>query len=176
MIQLVALVIMNFLEYLHAVEDYKNALIYAKKAKNLDNENYWYYKNMIEIQILIKDFVEAKKNEEKMINANIAKIDDLLNYANILFWLNKINKAINVLNNIEEKYGVSENISMNKYKYYLSENKFSDAENEIKKLMSIDENKIELYGILAELYTIQNKDSEALKWYNKLLKIRSLQY
>ena len=103
---------------LRVVGDYKNALTYSVKASNIDSKNYWYLKNEIEIQILSKEYYGAIRNLKLMINSIISKIDDQVNYAKILILINKGNQAMKILNKIEKKYGISEMLSMIKYRYY----------------------------------------------------------
>ena len=159
----------EFSRILRTVEDYKNSLIYAERALNIDNGNYWYSRNLIELLILNRNYKKAFENLMSIINKNDARIEDMVDYAKVLFLLNKEKIALKTLNKIEQKYGISEVISLIKYRYYLNINDFNNAENEIKKLVLVEYNNIKLYGILAELYAIQNKDKDALSWYTKLL-------
>jgi tetratricopeptide (TPR) repeat protein len=154
---------------LKSVGEYRDAVIYAKRAENLDKENYWYLKNTIDVLISMQNYEEASEKLKMMIKKKIAKNDDLLDYAKVLFLLNKPDEAIIVLNDIEKRNGISEMVSTVKYRYYLSIKKYSNAEKEIWKLINTEDNDNKLYGILAELSAIQRKDKLALEYYSKLL-------
>jgi tetratricopeptide (TPR) repeat protein len=155
-------------------KDNKSALAYAKKAVDFDNSNYWYLKNLAEIQTSVEKFVDAEKTYTIMLSYNLAKLEDNFNHALVLFKLNKDKEALQILNKIENENGVSEIVSLARYKYFLSTRNLDKAENEIKKLISLDNDNLSLYGMLAELYAIQKKDDEALKNYKILLNSDSL--
>ncbi len=155
-------------------KDIKDALRCAEKAVYFDNLNYWYLKNLAEIQTSYEKFIDAERTYNILLQKNLSKLEDDYNYALVLFKLNKAKEALKILNKIENENGVSEIVSLAKYKYFLSTGDLNKAENEIRKLLKIDYDNLSLYGMLAELYAIQKKDKESLFNYHLLLMSDSL--
>jgi tetratricopeptide (TPR) repeat protein len=85
----------------------------------------------------------------------------------------KFKEAINVYNTLEEKYGVSETLSMQKESLFIRMGDIKNAALEIQKLISIDSTNIKYHGILGELYEANYQYDLALKAYESLIKIDS---
>jgi tetratricopeptide (TPR) repeat protein len=154
---------------LKSVGDFNSALKYSDSAAILDNQNYWYLQNRIENLMALKKYKEAEFYYADLIKKDLAKLDDKYDYANVCFVTGNDKEALNTLNQLEKENGISEIISLAKYRFYISKRKFKLAENEINKLLNVQPENYELYGILAELLAVQKKDKEALEAYNTYL-------
>ena len=146
-------------------DDKLNALKYAIKAVEIDTINYWYLRFLAQLQIKNELYYEAECTYKKLVEYGSIKNDDWYNYSLVLFKSKKNGEALNILNKIEYQNGVSEVVSIEKYKYYLNIKKYKIAENEILKLIKYFPDNYNYYGILAETYAIENKRKEALKYY-----------
>lgn len=151
------------------IKDTINAINYANQALRYDKRNYWYNKNAAEIMSEFGRFKEAERIFEKMIKNETALYDDKFDLANLYFRIDKRNRALKMLKEIEIENGFSENNSILKYKYYLSKGKIDKAKNEINKILEYSDENVNLYGILAELSALQRKDSDAVKNYKIFL-------
>jgi tetratricopeptide (TPR) repeat protein len=154
---------------LKTVGDFNSALKYSDSAAILDNQNYWYLQNRIENLMALKKYKEAEFYYADLIKKDLAKLDDKYDYANVCFVTGNDEEALKTLNQLEKENGISEIISLAKYRFYISKRKFKLAENEINKLLNVQPENYELYGILAELLAVQKKDKEALEAYNTYL-------
>ncbi len=155
--------------YLAAGEK-KSSLYFAQKAASIDDKNYWYLKNLGDIQVLNELYSAADSTYKKLFWTGKIKLDDRFAYANILFHLNKGNEALKILDDIVKENGFSEMVSNAKYNYYLNIKKYDLAENEIKLKLKYYPEKWNYYGMLAEIEAIKHHKKEALEYYQLLLK------
>lgn len=151
--------------------DKQNAQAYILKAYNIDKSNYWYNKSLADICRYNNDFVNAKIYYEELLKKPESSLEDKFNYASVLFNVNKAKEGLKILDKIETENGVSEMISLARYKYFLNVKKYKLAENELEKLLKFFPTDINLFGMLAELYAIEKKDKLAIDYYNRLFKI-----
>ncbi|MBL4716353.1 MAG: tetratricopeptide repeat protein [Bacteroidia bacterium] len=143
----------------------------VKKAIILDPENKWY--GLLQADIYEKQykFKEAAKVYEGFVNRFPNKIDYFLDWAAMLVSSNNYNDAIKVYNLVEEKIGVTEDISLQKQRIWLRLNKLPKAVEEIEKLIAKKPNEIRYYGMIAELYQANGETEEAMNIYKKMLAI-----
>ena len=69
----------------------------------------------------------------------------------------KYKKALKILNKIEEKIGVSEDLSLQKHQIYIFLKDKKDAINELIKLVTFSPENLRALGLLAEFYQNINK-------------------
>ncbi len=145
------------------------ALIFVKKATDIDTENIWY-------QILLSDLYKANQQFKESCNVwlNIVKknpdnIDYFYDLANAYLYDNNYNEAIKIYDLIEKKTGISEGISLQKQKIYLSLNKFDKAVVEVEKLVTEFPSETKYLAMLAEMYMSKKNYEKALIYYNKIL-------
>jgi len=80
-------------------------------------------------------------------------------------------KAVSQLNIIESQQGVSEELSLEKYKIYKNSGKNKKAIAEIENLIKYFPNETRYYSLLAEIYMELGMKKEAMKAYEKILEI-----
>lgn len=80
-------------------------------------------------------------------------------------------KAIKVLNNMEESFGVHEEISTRKHRIYLGMGDQKKAANEIENLIRYAPSNTDYYHMLAAFYEQMNNQKEAKKVYQRILKV-----
>ncbi|MEO6903677.1 MAG: tetratricopeptide repeat protein [Bacteroidia bacterium] len=160
------------LAMIYTYQNRKNqALLYSKKAAILDEKNIWY-------QLLYaQNLKENKKNTElitlyqKLIRNYPNRTDFYFELANANLYANKLNDALKVYNNIEDRNGVSEEVSMQKIKIYKALKNYDEAVDEARKLIKSSPQEPKYYGILGELYQEKGQDEKAFDAYTELLKI-----
>ena len=151
------------------VDDKRNALFYAQKTVSIDNSNYWYLKLLSEMQRLNEKYFDADSTYNFIVKKGFKNIDDDYNHALVLLSLKQHKKAFELLDKIERENGISEMVTLTKYKYYLITGKQRKAIDELKKLIIAFPENVQYYGMIAELYAVIKDDKNALLNYNILL-------
>ncbi|MFZ4398555.1 MAG: tetratricopeptide repeat protein [Bacteroidales bacterium] len=154
-----------------AQKNITESLKYAKKAAELDEDNIWFQLLLADLYNSNQQFKESTDVWAKLIKKNPDKIDTYYDWANANIYEKKYDEAIKIYNLIEKKIGVTEDVSMQKQKLYLSMDKFGKAVEEIEKLSVEYPNDIRYYAILAEMHNSKKMYDKALNYYNKILKI-----
>lgn len=172
----------------HAAANYELGNIYILLEKNqlaldqfetaakIDSENYWY---QLALAAQLRDL--GKSNEaissfKKLIELKPNQLELKYELAQLLLNNGKKSEGIEVMNEIEEELGVTEEVSFLKKKVYLSENNVDAAANEVQKLIDSNPNEIAYYGVLAEIYSNNGKKAEAIKVYERMHQLDSTNY
>jgi tetratricopeptide (TPR) repeat protein len=147
------------------------ALVYARSAVSFNKENQWY-------NVLLATLFEQKGEIDSAIHTlNYLKNNFPENpeYYIELAIINQNNKryeeAINIYNEIESAFGISESISLEKEKLYIALGQRKEARKEIEKLMEFFPSDTRYIGILADYYMQEKNYEEAKKLYDKILSI-----
>jgi len=154
-----------------ANKDIQSAIKFAEIAYNSDPSNKWYL-------IMLADITKRQGN----LNRTISLLNDLVKqYPNVPEYymeiastymaMNKTKEAIKVFDDIEEKFGVSEEISFQKERIFESRGDFINSRKELEKLIKANPQEARYYGLLAESYMSTGQMDKAKEVYDKLLKI-----
>jgi len=146
-------------------------LEYAEKAVKLEGENYWYrilYAHALQRNGLMG---KAIMEYEHLIKTNSENIDLYYDLASMQLYSEKYKEAISTLNKIEQKKGVSEELSLQKVKLYIKLNDVDKAANEIKILIRAYPDEMRYRGELADLYLANNLPEKALGILEEIIKI-----
>jgi tetratricopeptide (TPR) repeat protein len=149
----------------------QNALLYSKKAAQLDPKNSWYQLLYIDCLKEAKQYAEAIVAYQKLIKEYPTRIEYYYDLANLYLTLNKGNEAIKTYDEIEKRMGVTDDASMQKIRIYRAINNFEKSVEEVKKLIATFPKEGKYYGILGELYQVKGQNDKALAAYNDLLKM-----
>lgn len=155
--------------YLYAKE-YNLAEKHAEKAVLYNSDNIWYLYLVAGIYAQNNKIEEAKNSFNLLIENEPAEIDFYFNLADIYLKDNDITGAIKVYNNIEDIFGISEIVSLQKHKLYLATNKKKEALNELVKLSKSNPSEKEYKRLIADYYTKINAIDDAINEYNNILK------
>lgn len=143
----------------------------AKKAVKIDTANEWYRIMLSNAYKLNGKFAESNKVLAKLVEEK----PDNLDYAQELVvgyvMTDNYAKAINIINLVEIKIGLTEQSAMQKQQLYLKLNKVDEAIAEIESLVSKYPYESRFYAILAELCLNNGKDEKALAAYQKIVEI-----
>ena len=151
----------------------QKALEYANIAVEIRSENEWYLANLA---LVYKENGNHKKSAEifsKLIEIKPDKISYLFSLAEELLNGSKYKKALKILNKIEEKIGVSEDLSLQKHQIYIFLKDKKDAINELIKLVTFSPENLRALGLLAEFYQNINKPKNSKQLLDKMMFIDS---
>ena len=154
-----------------ANKDLQSAIKFAEIAYNYDPSNKWYL-------IMLADITKRQGN----LNRTISLLNELVKqYPNVPEYymeiastymvMNKTKEAIKIFDEIEEKFGVSEEISFQKEQIFESKGDFINSRKELEKLIQANPQESRYYGLLAESYMTTGQMDKAKEIYDKLLSI-----
>ncbi len=152
------------------------ALEQYEMAVKSDKSNYWFH---LSYTTALRDLGQSEKAIEEF-TALIAKepkrIELKYELAQLLLNNDKKEEGLEVINQIEEELGVTEEVSFLKQRVHLSNNDVDAAAAEIQKLIDTYPNEINYYGALADTYALNGRKEEALKVYEKMQQLDSTNY
>ena len=149
------------------------ALEYANIAVEIRPENEWYLANLA---LAYKENGNHKKSAEifsKLIEIKPDKISYLFSLAEEHLNGSKYKKGLKILNKIEEKIGVSEDLSLQKHQIYIFLKDKKNAINELTKLVTFSPENLRALGLLAEFYQNINKPKNSKQLLDKMMFIDS---
>jgi tetratricopeptide (TPR) repeat protein len=153
------------------IKKINEAIIYAKKAIELSPDNIWYRILLSDLYTSNQQFKEATAVWEEIVKRNPDKVEYLYDWANAYIFENNLQEALKVYDLIEKKIGITEEISIQKHKIYLSLNKFSKAVETLEKLSAQYPQNVSYIAMIAELYMSKKMYDNAYVCYKKILDI-----
>ena len=151
----------------------QKALEYANKSVVISPENEWYLANLAVLYKKIENHKKSAESFSKLVAYKPEKISYLFSLTEELLKINSYKKAIKVLDVIEKKIGIKEEISIQKHQIYLFLKNKKKAIIELEKLISNEPENISRLGLLAEYYENVNKSELAKSILNKMHSIDS---
>ena len=150
----------------------KEALPYCEKAFLLNDENIYYYQLLAQCYTQLGEnstvekerkayLKQAANTYEALVKKYPSEDDVYFDLANLYLQQGDVERGIKSINKIEEKYGVSEEISKQKQQIYLHTNQLDKAIEEGKKLIDAFPNKTKYKVDLAKLYFSNDKIPQA---------------
>jgi len=150
--------------------DYLTAARYAEKASEIEPGNKWYKLLLVEIYGKAGRKKELLATCEKLVDQDPRNVDYLYELANAYLMNDDGNNAIKTYQDIEELLGVTEEISMQKQRIFLIQDKTDKAAQEMEKLIKeFPDQETRYLSMLAEMYMKAEKSDEAIKIYEKIL-------
>lgn len=146
-----------------------SALHYTLQARHLDDSNVWYALQLAHIYDLRHDSRQLVATWEEIIGQHPSVLDYYYNLANTHIKNNDYAKAIEVLDRFEKRYGVSEEVSMQKQRLWGALGKPEKAREELERLAAAAPNETRYNAILAEGYMQEKNYKKALHYYNQIL-------
>lgn len=153
----------------YLLKKYTDAMPLIKKAVALDPENVWYQLLYANLLITDKQYKDATAIYEKLAKAHPETLDYFFDWAEGCIYMGKYTDAIAVYDQVEEKIGVSEELSIQKEKIYLELKKVDKAIEEIKKLIKAFPSETTYYNYLADLYLENKMSDKAYEIYQQIL-------
>jgi len=145
-------------------EEYADSAVYYD-----EDNNKWYLLHLANIYSLKNEIDSSISIYEKLVITNPKDMDMKYKLALMYEEVGKYDKALLMLDTIEDNIGENENILISKHKIYSKTGRQDKAIAELKKAIEYYPENYNLLGLLAEYYAdIKNYD-EAHKYYNMLL-------
>jgi tetratricopeptide (TPR) repeat protein len=148
-----------------------DAAVYAEQAATADPGNKWYKVLLIRLYQAQGNYTEAGKIIDELLITDPDNIEYYEDKALNHIYNNDYKNAVKSYDNLEQKLGVNEDISVQKEKIYIMMGKPEKAIEEIRKLSDAYPDEPRYLEMLAELYMTSGMYEEALQIYNKVLEI-----
>lgn len=145
-----------------------SALHYTQQARRLDEENIWYSLQLARIHELRNNNKELIATWEDIVSRHPSVIEYYYNLANAHIHNDDLNRAIETLDRFEKRYGVSEEVSMQKQRLWSALGKQDKAREELERLSNAIPNEARYNAILAESYMQEKNYRKALTYYNRI--------
>ncbi len=161
--------------YFHVAElykkhnDYTEALYYAGRAAELEPENVFYQLLYTEILTYFQRYDEAASILESLVEKNPRDRSLIARLAMVYEMKDDNKKAIEAYDRLEKVIGIDEGIIQAKKGLYLRMNDVEGAANEIRKLINANPGELSYLNMLADLYSANNRSSEAIAVYREIL-------
>lgn len=153
-----------------ATEQVEDALPFALRAMELDPSNEWYALFAANIHQNLDDFTSAAQIYEQLTKQFPSKIEYQYELGTAYLFLNKLEEAIAAYDRIEERIGVTEDMSVQKEKIYLQLDRLDDAVKEVENLIENFPGEQRYLGMLAEIYIANDMLDDAFSVYERMLK------
>ena len=154
--------------------NFEKALIHLRRAHELDSEIKWYLDAYIDGLLVEKEYRKAEKVLNKRIKKSLDSKDQLFKLANVYFLAERYRKAIKVLGTMEERWGVSDKITLLKANIYEDKGDFERALKELEKIVDVFPESLEIRVVAAELALKSNNKDLAADYYQDVLELDSM--
>ncbi|MFM7023646.1 MAG: tetratricopeptide repeat protein [Flavobacteriales bacterium] len=149
----------------------KEALNYARKAVELDGENKWFLFFYADLTRQNRLYDECILTYQKLIKLQPSHIENLYELAEVYIEAGKFENAIESYNKIEDRTGIREDLSVQKYKLYLKLNNNDKAVREMEKLIVAQPENTRVILMLADYLMMMGKEEEGVAKYESAIKI-----
>jgi tetratricopeptide (TPR) repeat protein len=147
-------------------QNWEKAEAYAKKAMELSQSNIWYRLQLAQMYYVKGDFAQSADIYEQLLKTNPDKVELYQTLVDIYHAYGNYNKMLQTLNRMEDRWGVSEEVSMTKFSVYTLLNQKYKAENELSKLAKQYPAETKYSLMLAEM-AMKTKDYQKAYTYYK---------
>lgn len=147
----------------------KDGKKYLSKALSIDPQNIWYLTMLSGIYYQEKNLDSSIIFYEKAVKYFPEKENLQLNLGNLYSENKKYEKANEIFDSFDEKYGLNETSTLSSIRNLMSEEKYDDAMIKIFLLLKSNPEEIRYNGILADIYRGKGENQKALDVYSKLL-------
>lgn len=151
--------------------DYRKAIERLELASKLESRNKWYSLSLAMLYENNRQYDKAAQVYQNLIAENPNEASYYESLANMQILDKDIKKALKVYDQMENRFGISEMVIMQKQRIYLSFNRPDKAIEEAIKLVKAAPGTARYYNNLAELYNKTGNKEMAVKTYEKLLEI-----
>ena len=146
-----------------------SALYHTQQAVKTDRKNVWYQLQLAQIYQQRQDGKNLSATWEQIVKDHPNVVEYYYNLSNAYLLMNDVPKSIEVLDRVEKRYGVTEEVSMQKQRLWMAINKPEKARKELEKLAKGIPNDTRYNAIVAENYMTEKNYRQALVYYNNIL-------
>lgn len=154
-----------------ALKQTDQAIPMAEKAVELDDNNKWYKILLFQLYQEKSRFDEATVVMEQLLAAEPGNLEYIQELALNHIYNGDLKEAIKIYDALEDKIGITEEVSQQKHRIYLLMEKPDKAIDEIEALSNAYPGETRYMEMLAELYMLSGKPDKALDTYEKILEI-----
>lgn len=156
---------------LTALDQPEEALQYSLKANAIDTANTWYKMQLGRLLIATQHYDSALTLYDQLIRMNPNDPDNYRLKALLYDQLGQPEKALEVLETAENRFGIIELLASHKVQLLLNTQQFDRAMAEARMLVETFPYNEDNYVVLAELYAMMNMNNLAQENYDKALSI-----
>ena len=156
---------------LTALDQPEEALQYSLKANAIDTTNTWYKMQLGRLLIATQHYDSALTLYDQLIRMNPNDPDNYRLKALLYDQLGQPEKALEMLETAENRFGIIELLASHKLQLLLNTQQFDRAMAEARMLVETFPYNEDNYVVLAELYAMMNMNNLAQENYDKALSI-----
>ncbi len=156
-----------------ALQEKNKALCFFKKAVQYDGSNYYYNMMLAGLSKELGLKQEVVDIHEKMLALYPDKPELHFEIANAYADNGELDKAITSLNELEKRTGITEVITLNKFRLYSMMNKKEEAYGEIKQIIDKNPADPRYLVLMGELYMEDNRNDDAFHYLEQARDIDS---
>ncbi len=149
--------------------DLKDGKKYIKKAISINEKNVWYLTMLASVYYRDKDLDSAIIYYQKAVKLFPERKNLELTLGKLYSEDGKYDKAYDIFNGFDKKYGVNDESTISSIKALMAENKYETALVKAKELLKLDPENIVYNGILAEIYRTLGENDKARAVYDRIL-------
>jgi tetratricopeptide (TPR) repeat protein len=146
----------------------EQCVTYCQRAIKINPNNEYYYVYLAEALGEYGMYSDASKTYESLVKLKPKEYDYYFDWAYMLSQAKLYKESINVLNLVEQKTGISENLIMLKQPLWIQLNKIDEAVSDVEKLIELYPREENYYLNIAEIYEANNLTEKALHTYERL--------
>jgi len=152
-------------------KEYKRALEFMEPAFRYEPRNKHYIQFLARLYIQNGSKKKAVQVAENLLDLDNLTVDDLYFLAQLQLENGFYEKSVSNLNKIENRIGVNEGLSLEKYQILLEHEDYDSAEKELKRLIDHYPQTGNYYVYLGDFYFEIDKNEKALEMYKKCLEV-----
>ena len=146
-----------------------SAMVCAKRASQLVPKNKWYLMNEAGMHKKRGEYKEAVAVWERLTKIEPDVLEHYYELSNACIDANDMKGAIDALNRVEKRVGVTEPISLQKQRIWAAMGRLDKAEKELEALADALPGEKRYHAILAEMYMEQGQYAKAKARYDRVL-------
>lgn len=143
----------------------------AFHAVELHGDNVWYRLALAQVQQMKGDSRGLTQNWEAIVKEHPEVLEYYYELSNAYISAGDLTKAVEVLNRVEKRIGVTEPISLQKQKLWAAAGKDDKARKEIEALADAIPQEKRYQAILAEMHMQQKHYKKAKEYYDRILAV-----
>lgn len=147
------------------------AQFFSEGSVEVDPSNRWYRMVLGDIYGIQRNYEKQAEQYRALEKLEPSNPEHSFNLAITLLQQNDLKGALKVYNEMEEHYGIVEEIALQKELIYVKLDELDKAANELEKLIEFNPYEVRYYVLLAELYVANGKVDEAKEQYDRALNL-----
>ena len=152
--------------------DFQSAMIMLERAVSLNPKNQYYLILLAKIYQQNKLYEKAAETFGALALLMPDNSDYPIFHAEMLNLAGKQEEALTCYNELEKRWGITEQVSLGKQSIFVKQGKKPEAYHEIEKLLAKFQGETKYYGLLADMYLADSVMDKSLENYNKVLQYK----